>query len=462
MSGRQQQTLLIEAPKVRTPFGDARPVLNLMRAHPPLREQLPRELAGTPPADLEAAWPGWVAQRDADIRDRLARGDEDSLVNLWLYGTTFTDLPPARSRELARLDRRLSTAQILEERLDDLVAGIASPGSNERLRFARRVVERRGIDPAAADGPGQVRRFLVETRERVLAEYAATDRVVAAARESAKRNNDPTYEIAAFSAIFRDRGFASDTSLLPGFGVEQVLRALAAERVLDAGRVRRVAIVGPGLDFINKADGYDFYPPQTIQPFALIDSLLRLGLATAGDLRVTTFDLNPRVNEHLEAAVQRAAGGEGYVLQLPLSEQEPWNPALVAYWRRFGDRVGKEVEALPVPETVAGVATRAVRVRPEIVRSIHSRDLNIVLERIELPDADERFDLIVGTNILVYYGPFEQSLALANAASMLRPGGVILVNSGAVPAAPLDPSVGYVPLVYSDRQQEHMFWYRRR
>ena len=150
------------------------------------------------------------------------------------------------------------------------------------------------------------------------------------------------------------------------------------------------------------------------------------------------------------------------MLQLPLSEQEPWNPALVTYWRRFGDRVGEEVEALPVPETVAGVATRAVRVRPEIVQSIHSRDLNIVLERIELPDPDERFDLIVGTNILVYYGPFEQSLALANAASMLRPGGVILVNSGAVPAAPLDPSVGYVPLVYSDRQQEHMFWYRRR
>ena len=35
-------------------------------------------------------WPAWVAKRDAEIRARLARGDEDSLVYLWLYGTSFT------------------------------------------------------------------------------------------------------------------------------------------------------------------------------------------------------------------------------------------------------------------------------------------------------------------------------------------------------------------------------------
>jgi hypothetical protein len=31
--------------------------------------------------------------------------------------------------------------------------------------------------------------------------------------------------------------------------------------------------VGPGLDFADKQEGYDFYPLQTIQPFAVIDSL---------------------------------------------------------------------------------------------------------------------------------------------------------------------------------------------
>jgi hypothetical protein len=55
-----------------------------------------------------------------------------------------------------------------------------------------------------------------------------------------------------------------------------------ARQVLSIGSVRRAAIIGPGLDYINKADGYDFHPPQTVQPFACIDSLKRLGLAAAG------------------------------------------------------------------------------------------------------------------------------------------------------------------------------------
>ena len=39
-----------------------------------------------------------------------------------------------------------------------------------------------------------------------------------------------------------------------------------------------------------------------------------------------------------------------------------------------------------------------------------------------------RVDLIVATNVLVYYSVFEQSLALSNVASMLRPGGLFLSN----------------------------------
>lgn len=51
--------------------------------------------------------------------------------------------------------------------------------------------------------------------------------------------------------------------------------------MLREGQVARVAVVGPGLDFIDKNDqsAYDYYPQQTLQPFALFDSLVRLGLA---------------------------------------------------------------------------------------------------------------------------------------------------------------------------------------
>jgi hypothetical protein len=46
---------------------------------------------------------------------------------------------------------------------------------------------------------------------------------------------------------------------------------------VEVGALRKVAVIGPGLDFTDKAAGQDFYPEQTIQPFTLIDLPLRLG-----------------------------------------------------------------------------------------------------------------------------------------------------------------------------------------
>ena len=39
------------------------------------------------------------------------------------------------------------------------------------------------------------------------------------------------------------------------------------------------------------------------------------------------------------------------------------------------------------------------------------------------------FDLAVATNVLVYYSVLDQSLALANLQTMLRPGGLFLCNN---------------------------------
>ena len=47
-------------------------------------------------------------------------------------------------------------------------------------------------------------------------------------------------------------------------------------RLIEAGSVDRVGVIGPGLDFTDKAEGYDFYPPQITQPFSVIDSLRRV------------------------------------------------------------------------------------------------------------------------------------------------------------------------------------------
>jgi hypothetical protein len=416
-----------------------------------LASQLPAGLAGAAPRDLEAQWPGWVSRHDADIRRRLDRGDEDSLVNFWLYGTTFTSRPRATERDIARLASRARTEDLLIGRLDDLVAGMTNPGANERLRFARQVIERRGINPATPAGQDQARQFLVETRARIIAENERYRRMFA----SASLLKDDAAKLSAYAAVYRDRGLSSDTSIAADFALDQTLAAMAAKGMLTAGSVRRVAIIGPGLDFTDKAEGYDFYPPQTIQPFVLVDSLVRLGLGRAEDLRLTTFDLSPRVNQHLEGARERAARGDAYVLQLPLDADSPsrqWAPELAAFWKAAGIHIGDEVEAIPAPAGASGVRVRAVRVRPGVVTALAPVDLNIVVERLVLPE-EERFDLVVATNVLVYYDAFEQALALSNIAAMLKPGGFFLTNYAVTPRPPMSPSPRLVTKVFWDRQQ---------
>jgi len=431
-------------------YADARPILDEFHA------SLPADLAGKTPADLEAAWPAWTARHDAAIRARLAQGDEDSLVNFWLYGTSFTSRPRATEQQVAGM-RSSQVEDLLIARLDDLVDGIAAPGANERLRFARQVVERHGIDPSTEDGKDKARAWLVGLRERVNAETAKHRREAKAAGTLRDRNAS----LDAYATIYHDRGLSSDTSLPVDFAVDQALAALAATRKDPA--IRRVAVVGPGLDFTDKAEGYDAYPLQTIQPFALIDSLVRLGLAKADDIRLTAFDLSPRVTEHVRSAAARARSGAAYDLQLPLARHDPahdWDVSLVKYWRTFGSAIGAEVQPSTRPEE-GSVAWRVVRVRPDVAAALTAEDLNIVVQRLE---HDEGFDVILATNVLVYYDRFEQALALANIASMLRPGGVFVTNYLVHPSPPLEPSARIVTPVYWDRQHngDTLFIYARR
>ena len=443
----------VEAAGVRyISYADAKPVLAAFSG------SVPPALRASAGASLEAAWPQWTKTQDTAIRARLAQGDEDSVVNFWLYGTSFTQLPRATRADLSQ--RGADDAErLLIARLDALVEALANPGTNERLQFVRQVVERHGIDVTSEEGKDRASELLVGMRARMIGEANRHDLEAAAA---ARRGRGTALD--TFATIYRERGLSSDTSLAADFALDQALAALAAKGGLGQP-IRRVAIVGPGLDFTDKAEGYDLYPPQTIQPFALIDSLLRLKLATPSDLRLTTFDLSPRVNDHLRRAVERARAGEPYVLQLPLTRDDPsheWEASLESYWAACGNAIGDAAEAVVVPASAGRVDVRAVRVRPDVVASITPQDLNIVVQRVApLPDG-ERFDLVVATNVLVYYGGFEQALALANVSAMMRPGGMLLTNYQVHPLPPLEPSAGLVTPVFWDRQKtgDTMFGYR--
>jgi hypothetical protein len=429
---------------------EARPVVTALRA------TLPPGLAAIPDDRLASAWRAWVRERDRAVRERLALGEQDAVVNLLYFGTSFTAAPRLSAAGLALLGQQGAEA-VLARRIDDLMAALAKPGSDERLAVARAALGLAG-PPRPADRPLAERRLL-EAVARVQREQAA----LAAELAKARAMPDATSQLAARSTLFRERGIALDTSLRPVFAIEEALREALGRGLLARGAVRRVAVVGPGLDFVDKAEGQDFYPPQSLQSLALADSLLRLGLADARALEMTAFDISPRVLDHLRRAGERAAAGQGYVIQLP-RPADGWGAGLVEYWGRFGDALDAQpAPAVAPPEAAGPVVVRAVRVPGAVAGRIRPVDLNVVYQRLELP-AGGRFDLVVATNILVYYDTFEQCLALANIARMTAVGGLLLANNAVLElSGSALRSAGYKTVVFSDRPDdgEHVIFYRR-
>jgi len=408
-------------------YANAKPVLDQLFDR---RLDQPGDLL---PAELrnpnEAKWRAWSQRQDKAIRARLQQGDLDSMVNLLLYGTSFTKQPRIKVDAFTEASR----AGILRARVDDLIAGLRSPGDNERLTFLNGLLRSQGIDPGA---PGETGVFIYNNVLRVIQEMGTLAKRAEEARRLTQPDvvrpdavPDPAAIFNWRAGLFRDRGVSLDTNIFPDFSIEQALRDLKNRGVLREGQLARVAVIGPGLDVIDKNErsSYDYYPQQTLQPFALYDSLVRLGLARAGGVSMSIFDISSRVINHIQRARELARMNTGYVIQLPRQVADPWPAGLIAYWRSLGDRVGAEVAPIRPPDGGPGLETRAVRIRPDVVLRCQPEDLNIVLERMPLAEAD-RFDLMVGTNVFIYYDAFERSLALENAGAMLKHGGLLLTN----------------------------------
>jgi hypothetical protein len=227
------------------PYTDAKPVFDTLRP-----DLIPPDLRDETPAQREAMWDGWVSRRDADIRARILAGDEDSIVNFLLYGTSFTTRPRATDLDIeALVAHPADIPALVRERVDDLVAGLGVPDANERIQFARDVLLRNGIDPATPAGKEAARKYL-EARAVAMSSTGAL-------RTRALLDTSST-ELSDRLTLFRERGLSSDTSIFIDFGIDAALAAVLRKGALMPGSVRRVAIVGPGLDFSVKLDGYDF------------------------------------------------------------------------------------------------------------------------------------------------------------------------------------------------------------
>jgi hypothetical protein len=408
--------------------------------------------AGRPNANVSPEeWTTWLQQSDANVRQRLEAGEEDSLTNLLRFGVTFTKEYRIDDEYRVRYGQSSLVDDFANQRADDLIKALATPNGNQDFIEMRAFVERKGF---SLNSPAQRKKL----KAYLLVNLARMQKELLQARAEAKTNRDQ---------LFQNRGISLDSNLWPDYDLEQHLKKMMEKGLLKPGSIRRVAIVGPGLDFVNKQEGVDFYPPQTVQPFAVMDSLIRLGLASADSIELYTFDISSRVNLHIAAAKRNAGSGRSYTVQLPWYADGRWSDgfraSFIQYWQGLGAKIGEPVAPIPVPASATGFETRAVQIRPAVVNRIKPVDMNIVYQRLPL-GPDERFDLIIGTNIFLYYGAFEQSLARANVSAMLRPGGHLLSNDrlpDTVPSGLEQILVTEIPTTTPPVITDYIYCYRR-
>jgi len=402
-------------------FAEAKLVLDKMVA------DLPAPLKDAHPLDANA-WNAWVKNEDAEIRKRLERGEEDTLTNLLRFGVTYTKEYRIDREYLSSYGQSTLVDSFAQHRADDLIRALRSPSANPGMQEMRSFLKRKGFTLDTPADRVRAKKYLLANLARMRDEF------------NAYREKIKTAGPSEMSELYSDRGISLDTNLWPDFDLDQQLQRSIAAGVLQAGGIRRVAVVGPGLDFANKEVGNDYYPPQTTQPFAILDSLLRLRIADPSSLELVTLDISPLVNIHVQRIHAAALAGQPYTVQLPWNTTVPRAQDYLAgfntYWQAWGGQIGAAVAPIPPPEATAGeLKVRAVKIRSDIVSRVSPIDMNIVFQRASGP-SDKRFDLIIATNIFIYYDAFEQSLARANLASMLKPGGLVLTNEMLADAVP--------------------------
>jgi chemotaxis methyl-accepting protein methylase len=87
-------------------------------------------------------------------------------------------------------------------------------------------------------------------------------------------------------------------------------------------------------------------------------------------------------------------------------------------------------------------------------------DVNIVTDCLD----GQALDLVIATNVFIYYDVFEQALAMSNVEAMLKPGGFLLANFSvpnltSLTIRPLETTTTYARGV-NENSRDFIVWYR--
>ena len=339
--------------------------------------------------------------RQDDAR-RVREGDLDHLIFYALQSTHFTRRAP--------IEPALSAKAFHD-------AGDHVPGEvSSRLRDLLKTLDSRSADPRLVYFRSLLRSVFHDTPDREAAlviEYKRVMRFVYNKEFVAQRAGPD-----AVAELYRARGLSTDTAVEAGYVVYNGLGVLKS---LDPDRpIRRVLIVGPGLDLAPRTSLLEAGPPESYQPWAVIDALVSLGLSRLSDLTVVAADINPRVVDHLRRS-RNVPPSLALVSGIAETPTVQFSQDYRDYFARLGRSIGDTQSAA---NGLPGHLSKTVRVRADAARTLDAEPLDIVTARLNTP----AFDLIIATNILPYFDDMELALAMTNIAGMLAPGGVFLHN----------------------------------
>jgi len=340
-----------------------------------------------------AAFPAYVAEVRSRNRTRVRDGDLDHLVYYALQSSAFTDLPPIEPAASAKAWVEQSVIpRAVQDRFTALEAALGRDMRDGRLTYFREIVDRE------RDAATPVHRILAEQYGRAMRSLYEK-------------------EFTARGDFYQRRGLSTDTSVEAGYVVYLGLAALHA--LEPQRRIRRVLLVGPGLDLAPRTGLVDAAGPQSYQPFAVIDALVGLHLAEREALRVRALDINPRVTDWLAHA-----RGTRPRLSLVTSVAERAGVRFSEDYREYFAGVGRSIgREERTAAAGAGRLAKSVQLAAGVSDAIEPTTADVVVDRL-----DERYDLIVITNVLPYLSDADLLLAITNIVRMLAPGGVLLHN----------------------------------
>ncbi len=348
-------------------------------------------------------FPRLIRSIEQETAARLRDGEHDHLIFFLLQSARFTRRPriePALSaREFIENLHAASIPSEVRERMQDFLRALGRPQTDERLTWFRK-----SLPPPE------------RTLDRLSAEYARAMRFLYQKEFGTAQNA---------GSLYQQRGHSSDTRIESSYAV---WNALAVLKTLNSAlRINRVLIAGPGEDFAPRTDFTDNYPPQSYQPYAVADALLALGLAGRDRLRIHCVDINDRVLQFFHEFPNRR--------EPRLTLFEEWDdPGYVEYFRSLGRHIGTD------SKTRSG---KALLISKDVAARVSAAKLNVITERYDPPP---EYDLIVATNILVYFNNTELLLALSNLQSMLKEGGVLIHNELRPEVEEFSKALGYPPL----------------